>query len=121
MKTTIPTYGPNAAAWSAEAEGVAARLEHVDGDPEGVYRLYLERDGMRVELCPSKGLSIRDTRAGDREFFWDSPLPNLPDPVTIDLEGAMLVRGKPVLGAAWVGWISMPYSISSTGWITRLQ
>ena len=109
MKRTFQSFGTGTVAISDfEEDGVRCRLDQISGDPETVYRLYIERFGCSVEICPSKGLSIRDTVLAGRQMFWDAPLPNLPDPSEIDLAGTMLVNGVPLSGMTWVGVLRRP-------------
>ena len=59
---------------------------HADGDPEKVYRLTIESPcGLKLEITPSKGLSLRDCSYNGRQMFWDPPMETLPDPETVDL------------------------------------
>ncbi len=108
MKSTIHTFGTDARPLLLPQSGdVRVSLEQVEGDPESVFRLYLTRgQDCRVEICPSKGLSVRDTTLKGRQVFWDSPLPNLPDPTDIDLEGTMVVGGHPMPGMTWVEYFA---------------
>ncbi len=103
MKHTLTTYSKGAApGWARNESGVTVRLDHYPDDPPGVYRLYLERKGISIELCPTKGLSIRDMRVSGKDIFWESPHSNLPDPEEINLEASMLIKGKRVPGTAWM-------------------
>ena len=87
MKRTLSTFGAHAVEIPTIQEaGVSAGLSHAAGDPDSVYRLYIERGDCSIELCPSKGLSVRDTTLSGQQMFWDAPLPNLPDPESIDLK-----------------------------------
>ena len=107
MKRTLSTFGPGTAEVPTFKEaGVSARLSHAPGDPDSVYRLYIEREGCSVELCPSKGLSVRDTTLSERQIFWDAPLPNLPDPLDINLAGDMLINDNPMPGSTWVAYFA---------------
>ena len=89
-----------------EESGVKVSLDHIPGDPDSVYRLYIEREGCSVELIPSKGLSVRDTTLTGRQMFWDSPMPNIPDPYGIDLAGEMIIGGTPMAGMTWVAYFA---------------
>ncbi len=92
MTRTIRTSGPRTTPVETfSCDGVSARLAHIDGDPDSVFRFYIKRENCSVELCPSKGLSVRDTELSSRQIFWDAPLPNLPNPRDIDLEGTMMM------------------------------
>jgi len=107
MIRALYTFGPHAAEVPTfEKAGVSARLSHVSGDPDSVYRLYIEREGCSIELCPSKGLSVRDTTLSGKQIFWDAPLPNLPNPEEIDLAGEMVIDGTPLPGYTWVAYFA---------------
>jgi hypothetical protein len=107
MKKNIISYGSGAKEqFIGEESGLRVSQKHVSGDPETVYRLYLEREGCSIEICPSKGLSIRDTTLSGKQMFWDSPLPNLPDPEKIDLAGEMLIGGNSMPGTTWVAYFA---------------
>ncbi len=107
MKRAIKTYGPRTAEVPTFKEaGVSARLIHVPGDPDSVYRLYIKREGCSIELCPSKGLSVRDTTLSEQQIFWDAPLPNLPNPEEINLTGEMVVGGNSLPGSTWVAYFA---------------
>jgi len=107
VKKELITFGSAAAVVPPfEEAGVRVSLEHVSGDPETVFRLYIQRDGCSVELIPSKGLSVRDTTLSRRQMFWDSPLPDIPDPQEIDLSAEMVVGGTPMAGMTWVAYFA---------------
>ncbi len=107
MKRTLPTFGAHAVEIPTfEEAGVSAGLSHTAGDPDSVYRLYIKRGDCSIELCPSKGLSVRDTTLSGQQMFWDAPLPNLPDPESIDLTGEMVIGGTPLSGYTWVAYFA---------------
>ncbi len=81
-------------------------LKHVKGDPDSVFRFYLESDSFSLEVTPTKGLSVRDFSYNGRQFFWKSPLENLPDPKKVFIEGSMLLNGKPEKGTRWIEYFA---------------
>ena len=87
-------------------DGTRIRETHVPGDPESVHRLYIERKGCCIEICPSKGLSVRDAYLNNRRMFWNPPLTRLPDPEEIDLSGEILLNGIPTPGMKWVEYFA---------------
>lgn len=107
MKRSLQTFSPLTEEVSTfEEAGVSARLSHISGDPESVYRLYIQRADCSIELCPSKGLSVRDTTLSGQQIFWDAPLPNLPNPAKIDLAGEMVIGGTSMPGFTWVAYFA---------------
>ena len=81
-------------------------LIHVANDPEGVYRLYIKKNDCCLELCPSKGLSVRDTTLAGRSIVGEPPLEDLPDPRKIDLDGEMIYNGKIISGLNWIRYFA---------------
>jgi hypothetical protein len=80
---------------------------HIDGDPVSVYRLYVVTPlGLKIELTPSKGLSVRDCTYQNRQMFWDSPMENLPDPEEVDLRSTVICDGVPVPGNGWIKYFA---------------
>ncbi len=57
---------------------------------------------VRVELLPTKGLSVGEFRVGGRHVFWDPPFDRIIDPDELDLSGMMLINGEKLPGFRWV-------------------
>jgi hypothetical protein len=58
--------------------------------------------GWRIELLPSKGLSVSGASFGSRSLFWDPPVHSLPNPATVDLHGDVHIEGKAEPGMAFM-------------------
>ncbi len=86
--------------------GARYSLKHVKGDPDSVFRFYLENDNFSLEITPTKGLSVRDFSYNGRQFFWESPLETLPDPKKVFMEGSLLINGKPEKGTRWIEYFA---------------
>ena len=106
---TIECHGASAPkAWDAQVGSYRVGLNHHPIDPRNVRRITVRSgdDDCIVEIAPSKGLSLRSARFGDRELLWELPLANLPDPEMIDLAGTVWIRGAARPGAAWVRYFA---------------
>ena len=72
-------------------------------DDPGVRRLLLTMpEDIRVELLPTKGLSVREFRVRGRQVFWDPPFERIVNPEELDLSGMMLINGEEMPGFRWV-------------------
>ncbi len=87
---------------SERSGGVTVRTVHVPGDAPDVRRLMVEWPDGRLELQPTKGLSIGPYRHGDWEPFWTPVVPALISPESEQLLGDVLVHGNPVAALRWV-------------------
>lgn len=91
---------------TCSAFGFTVRSYHEPGDPPSVNRISLEREGYRLVLLPSKGLSVGSAFSNGLPIFWDPPLINLPDPNSIDLDSPLLVSGTEMRGMGWVKYFT---------------
>lgn len=57
---------------------------HRKNEPENALRIQVERENLRVELLPSKGLSVGEFFINDAPVFWEPPT-DLIDPDKLDL------------------------------------
>ncbi len=57
---------------------------------------------VRVELLPTKGLSVGQFRVRGRQVFWDPPFDRIVNPDELDLSGLMLINGEEMPGFRWV-------------------
>ncbi len=103
----IFVYGKNAdEGFSRSVDGVDLNLRHVDGDPEQVYRFYIEGHDFSVELSPSKGLSVRDVQFNGTPIFWEAPMEVLPDPKEVDITKPLLIDGEQIEGMRWIAYFA---------------
>jgi hypothetical protein len=73
------------------------------GDPPGFCRLYLSNGVVKVELLPSKGLTVGEAWCGREQIFWTPPIPRLQDMSGYDLTNdSMLVNGESRKGFKWL-------------------
>lgn len=77
-------------------------LLHREGEPAGVNRLHVTTGNMRVELLPSRGLSLGSATVGSREVFWDPPT-GLADPDTQEpSRNSVWINGGPAPGYGYI-------------------
>jgi hypothetical protein len=100
---------------------------HEPYDPPGINRVYVTAGALRVELLPSKGLSVGAVLHGDRMLLWQPLLERLPDPDCVDLAGSLIWNGKTVQGFGFIEYLvggvmmfglgnwGMPYEDRETG------
>ena len=83
MKNTEKRFTINCLVSSGVIETGDFMLEnrHVDTDPENTYRLFVNREGLTIELLPTKGFSLGQVHINDKQIFWNQPN-KLPDPVS---------------------------------------
>ena len=92
--------GPPQTVQLADSTIEIVRSQH---DDPGVRRLLLTMsEDIRVELLPTKGLSVGEFRVGGRQVFWDPPFDRIVDPDELDLSGSMLINGEEMPGFRWV-------------------
>ena len=71
---------------------------HRKNEPENALRIQVERESLRVELLPSKGLSVGEFFINDVPVFWEPPT-ELIDPDKLDLiSREILVNHKEIDG-----------------------
>jgi len=85
-----------------EDSGYTVRLYHKSGDAPNVYRVSISGNGMRLELLPSKGLSIYEVLYNERPYFWKPPLEKLKNPDDFDPLGITYLKGTPTAGYRWL-------------------
>ncbi|MBN2764018.1 MAG: DUF4432 family protein [Bacteroidales bacterium] len=67
---------------------------HRENEPANALRIKVERGNLRVELLPSKGLSVGEAFINGYPVFWEPPT-DLIDPDMLDLDSReILVNGK---------------------------
>ena len=59
-------------------------ISHRENEPENVLRIQVILDNLKVELLPSKGLSIGEVFIRDTPIFWEPPT-DLIDPDKLNL------------------------------------
>ena len=79
---------------------------HIIGDPKGVHRLFITIGDFKVELTPTKALSIRNVSYKGRQMFWEPPYEHLPDPKKMNLNDAVYIDGKKISGLAWIRYFA---------------
>ena len=69
----------------------------------GTHQMYtISGNGMRLELLPSKGLSIYEAFYNERPYFWKPPLEKLKNPDDFDPLGITYLKGTPAVGYRWL-------------------
>jgi hypothetical protein len=58
-----------------DLDGTRVELYHQDKDPDNVNRIIISKEQFKVELLPSKGLSIGEAFSKNRPVFWRNPSP----------------------------------------------
>ncbi len=87
---------------SIEHSGYALRLYHDSKDAANVKRLSLSNENMRIELLPSKGLSITEAFCRAQSYFWHPPLTSLPDPDAFNPSDTIYLNGERTEGYGWI-------------------
>ncbi len=117
----------------ADESGLRITLYHKDEEPEGVNRLLVEKNNVKAEFLPSKGLSLGQIIYKGKKLFWDAPY-DLPDPEELDLwSEEVMINNVPSPGFAYIptfaagiefygmkNW-GMPYQEERTGRIYPLH
>jgi hypothetical protein len=71
---------------------------HRENEPDNALRIQVERENLRVELLPSKGLSVGEAFMNEIPIFWEPPT-ELIDPDRLDLiSREILVNQKEIDG-----------------------
>ncbi len=71
-------------------------------DPVNVFRLQIKNENWKVELYPSKGLSVGQAIYKGQKIFWDAPT-SLTDPDSFDpLDGDVYINGNPAPGFSFL-------------------
>lgn len=102
------TYGSDTQTFSRKKlGGYYLSCSHVKGDPEKVFRIYIESPcGLNLEITPSKGMSLRDCSYQNRQMFWEAPMENLPDPEQVDIMSTVICDGTPVPRLGWIRYFA---------------
>jgi len=83
---------------SIEINGFSVSLFHRDEDPVTANRIGISNGVTRIELQPSKGLSVGQAWFNNLPVFWEAPI-GLPDTETIDLwSDEVKINGNPAPG-----------------------
>lgn len=81
-----------------ELNGFHISLFHQPGDPEMANRIRVSTADCKIELLPSKGLSLSQAWLRGRQIFWDAPI-GLPDTESLDLwSDEVMINGSPAPG-----------------------
>lgn len=75
---------------------------HKPCDPESVRRILLTNSKLKVEILPSKGMSIGEAFYQDIPFFWDPPQSSLLAKDSFDFNAPFMVRGQENTGLRWI-------------------
>jgi len=78
---------------------------HNPYDPPGINRVYITAGKLRVELLPSKGMSVGTVLYGNIMLLWQPLLDSLPDPDYVDLKGDLIWNGEPVWGFRFIEYL----------------
>lgn len=82
--------------------GFELSILHKPEDPQGVNRIFISQKELKIELLPSKGLTVREAFYKDRPLFWEPPA-ELFDPDTLVLDSdEILINGVPNPGATYI-------------------
>lgn len=65
-------------------------VRHLKRDAVGMNRIFVSGRDLKVELFPTKGLSVGQVYYKGRPFFWNAPV-DLPDVNTLDLQDSSVV------------------------------
>jgi hypothetical protein len=81
-----------------QSKNYRVKIVHFDADPPNVKRILISGENIRMEMQPSKGLSVGETFFNDKPVFWEAPI-GMPDPETLDLwSDEVAINGKPAPG-----------------------
>ena len=81
-----------------EIEDFTIEIIHRQNEPENALRIQVERENLKVELLPSKGLSVGEVFINDVPIFWDPPT-DLIDPDKLNLVSSeILVNHREIDG-----------------------
>ena len=83
---------------SVKTNGFSISLFHREEDPVTANRIEISNGVTRIELQPSKGLSVGQAWFNNLPVFWEAPI-GLPDTETIDLwSDEVMINGQPAPG-----------------------
>lgn len=81
-----------------DLNGFRIAIFHRAGDPVTANRITISSGKTKIELLPSKGLSLSQAWMANRQLFWDAPI-GLPDTEDLDLwSDEVLINGSPAHG-----------------------